>query len=164
MACGSCVDKLARKLMRHHKIDMIRAYELAEKGVERVGNRQQPKQLPLDDPYDYTGGCTSTGTCSCFPLNTECYVSEDCADAGTCGCSCPDPPIAHSHKESNTCSYTLTHNCACTTATHKCKTPVGHTCTCGCAGLCYYHCDTDYVWNGSACVPVVTAKMVVQVM
>jgi len=44
MACQSCVDKLARKLLAHHpRLDLIRAFELAERAVERVEARK-PKR------------------------------------------------------------------------------------------------------------------------
>jgi hypothetical protein len=37
MVCKRCVDNLARKLLAHHKkLDLIRAYELAERAIERV--------------------------------------------------------------------------------------------------------------------------------
>ena len=147
MVCGDCVDKLARKLMANHKIDMIRAYELAEKGVERVENRGQiqikPKQPTLDDPYDYTNSCTASGICYCRVTDYSCSVSTDCfyAPSATCACACPSPPKAHSHLESNTCAVTHT-TCPCTS--YKC---VQVNCVCGCSGLCYYHCDDGYVWN-----------------
>jgi hypothetical protein len=39
MVCESCVQKLARKLAEHHRIDWINALVLAEKAVERVERR-----------------------------------------------------------------------------------------------------------------------------
>jgi hypothetical protein len=43
MACNSCVEKLARRLVEHHgaKLDWIRALELAERGVERAESRKR---------------------------------------------------------------------------------------------------------------------------
>lgn len=43
MACGSCIKKLALKLIENHRkeLDLIRAFELAEKAIERVESRQK---------------------------------------------------------------------------------------------------------------------------
>ena len=41
MPCDSCVDKLAFRLIQNHKkLDLIRAYELADKAVNRFEQRQ----------------------------------------------------------------------------------------------------------------------------
>ena len=145
MACGNCVDKLARKLMGHHKTDMIRAYELAEKGVERVENREnrniQTPEVKSGNPTDYTQSCTKTGS----PL---CNVGEYCSSAaackiniGSCACGCPSP-LANSHKISD-CSAVATYVCPCVLSIHECTTG---SCS-GCAGTCGYDCDVGYVWN-----------------
>lgn len=149
MTCGSCIEKLAKRLMEHHKIDMIRAFELAEKGVERAAARNV--QLPLDDPYDYTGPCGSAhGVCYCFPVGTDCSVTGECENFSrrTCSCdACPAPPKAHSHFESTTCTVGTDNTCVCRELTGKCLA-AGY-CYCRCYGLCYYHCDAGYVWNSA---------------
>jgi hypothetical protein len=154
MPCGSCVDKLARKLMEHHKIDLIRAYELAEKGVERVENRpsELPKPVDPSDPYDYTQAClpcTLIGDCA---IGSPCANYQDCQENFICSPNCPAPSIAHSHLESSTC------NCGkggCSCRSYKCA---GTNMSCSPpTGVCYYHCDTGYVWNGSECVLAVVA-------
>lgn len=70
MVCGDCVVKLALRLVRHHKtLDLIRALELAEKGVERVEKRgktvtkEEEKRLGFDP--DYSQSCVSSGSCTC---------------------------------------------------------------------------------------------------
>jgi len=46
MVCHSCVEKLALQLVANHRrnLDLIRALELAEKGVERVQRRHKLQQ------------------------------------------------------------------------------------------------------------------------
>ena len=151
--------------MQNHRIDMIRAYELAEKGVERVGLRSlnlPPKPLPLDDPTDYTQTCTPHGSCACYTTTTACYDPTECVnmDTQTCTCDCPAPSKAHSHAESNTCSSRLDYTCTCTMGTHKCAT--GKTCACGCNGICNYHCDPGWHWDvaTSTCVADVAGGII----
>jgi len=152
MPCGSCVDKLALKLVLHHKIDLIRAYELAEKGVERVENRV-PAEIKSGNPTDYTLPCTQ-GTCTgvdptttCTKIGLDCTVSSNCV-GGSCkvtgSCGCP-APVAHSTLISN-CTIT----CAPIGTCAKClfltcvPTCTRSTCT---NGTCGYDCDEGYVWN-----------------
>jgi len=35
MVCNSCIEKLAKRLVRNYKIDWIEALERASKGIER---------------------------------------------------------------------------------------------------------------------------------
>jgi len=153
MACGNCVDKLARKLMGHHKIDMIRAYELAEKAVERVDNRGiQTPIVKSGNPTDYTKVCTQ-GTCKDSGIectkaglpctkNTDC-IGGSCQSTGSCGCPAP---LANSHQVSG-CTVT------CGTSTGTCAKCVAPECAPTCkvtdcyVGTCGYDCDTGYTWN-----------------
>lgn len=131
MSCESCVDKLARKLMGHHKIDLIRAYELAEKGVERVEDRKN--EVKSGNPTDYTVACVATGTCTCEPVETWCERTIDNCSAASC-----IPPKSHSHAVSSSCA-----------PTYKCGLFRDYCipCTCKISGTCNYDCDTGYVWN-----------------
>jgi hypothetical protein len=158
MPCGTCVDKLAHKLVEHHKIDLIRAYELAEKAVERVEGRAIVK-VESGNPTDYTMSCIASGSCYCYSSTKTCQSNLAClSTTQSCACSCPSPPIAHSHYVSNTCVSSRSHNCACNLATGFCY--AGRTCTCVCSGLCNYDCDSGYVWNPTTqqCEPVAVAK------
>ena len=76
--CCSCIDTLAHKLIEHHKIDLIRAYELAEKGVLRVENRETPQIFSgKGNPSDYSKSCINpTGTCKCFGTRLN-YLTKD---------------------------------------------------------------------------------------
>lgn len=151
MPCESCIDKLARRLMQNHKIDMIRAYELAEKAIERVENRDvKTPEVKSGNPTDYTKPCTQ-GTCAdsygCTKEGLPCVTALDCA-GGTCtvtgSCDCPSP-LSHSHQVSS-CSQL----CGITGTCQKC---IGNECTPSCAviscssGTCGYDCDSGYVWN-----------------
>ena len=145
MTCFSCVEKLAIKLMSHHKIDVIRAYELAEKAVERVAKNRPPDlPHPLDDPTDYTQACSP-----CVPAG-DCFNDEYCAVAADCNAGwdcypvCPAPSKANSHLEGSTCACAKTGGtCGC--QLHVCIGSIG---TCASpTGLCNYHCDAGYVWN-----------------
>ncbi|MEM3622855.1 MAG: hypothetical protein QXR76_03675 [Candidatus Bathyarchaeia archaeon] len=74
MVCNSCVAKLAYRLMRNHKVDMMHAFELAEKAVLRVENNKRKAEAKLlndpPDPRDYTQACPDAGLrCS---ANTDC--------------------------------------------------------------------------------------------
>jgi len=131
MPCGSCVDKLARKLMSHHKIDLIRAYELAEKGVERVENRNV--EVKRGNPSDYSVACEPTGTCTCEQVETWCEITINNCSTKSC-----IPPKSHSHVVSSSCA-----------PTYKCGTFANYCipCTCKATGYCYYDCDEGYVWN-----------------
>jgi hypothetical protein len=153
MACGNCVDKLARKLMGHHKIDMIRAYELAEKAVERVEDRGVNHKIEVKsgNPTDYTMTCTN-GTCSpvmatCTKWGYPCTKASDCV-GGSCttsgACGCPAPK-SNSHQVSG-----CTRTCEAAGVCNKC---VGLECSPNCsvtgctAGTCGYDCDVGYTWN-----------------
>jgi hypothetical protein len=150
MPCGACVEKLALKLMGHHKIDMIRAYELAEKGVERFEARNpQPPPQPVGHMTDYTQPCL-LGTCdyvsfSCTKEAYPCTISTDCV-GGACAytgtCACPTPSKANSHYVGNTCLCSGAGTCV------KCVSfECSPQCSSKCYGLCSYDCDTGYVWN-----------------
>lgn len=145
MPCGSCVDKLAVKLMSHHKIDMIRAYELAEKGMERHETKTVTKEqiAALGFDPDYSGACTVGGSCACNGSLFPCYTVLDCQILTACTCTCAAPWILNSHYVSG-CSKAGT-GCSCDTLNNLCRD--GRTCTCRCIGLCYYSCDAGYVWN-----------------
>jgi hypothetical protein len=161
MACGSCVQKLALTLIDHHrhKLDFIRALELAEKGVERhEKNKPEPQSLKFEgvrtvteeqmqklsfDP-DYSTACTPTGYCACYSSTKICTYPVDCLSIIECDYSCPSPPKAHSHFVSETCISDMSYTCNCG-GDKKCL--AGKTCTCICTGLCYYSCDTGYAWN-----------------
>jgi len=150
MGCGSCVDKLAKKLMERHRIDMVRAYELAEKAVERVENRDSPNienaLIKSGNPTDYTQACNSSvpnGTCR---LGTTCTSVSVCRQGFTCPTPspiCPDP-LPNSHLVDNTCAYTKS-GCVCAyiDSTRTCDGSP----SCVKSGLCNYDCDEGYVWN-----------------
>lgn len=166
MPCGSCVDKLAKKLMSHHKIDMIRAFEFAEKGVERVENRDAQIFSGIGNPTDYSKVC-SVGTCvaseaACIMSGEYCTIASDCV-GGNCSvsgaCGCP-APLANSHQVSPcTVGCSVTGTCAKCLA-HMCFPTCLATCA---AGTCGYNCDTGYIWNPVTlkCELPVTAKQII---
>jgi len=141
MVCGGCVQKLALKLLRHHKhLDWIRALELAEKGVERVEKRKVKAGILGKD--DYTQDCVGSnppycGIQTCRPREPlGCLVASACT--GTCNCPEPSDPNSHLVRDGCDCedcclNYNIT-NC-----------PEG--CNCHCTGTCGYDCDIDYTWN-----------------
>jgi len=151
MVCGGCVQKLASKLVRHHKnLDWIRALELAEKGVERVQNRKIGLGVAGKD--DYTLTCVGStpgyphycGTQNCLAVVKPvqmCRATSDCT--GTCTCS--EPTVEHSHLVRDGC------NCGpCCGYYSYAGCPEG--CSCHCTGTCGYDCDEGYSWNGEECV------------
>jgi len=144
LTCGDCVDKLARKLLAHHpQLDMIRAYELADKAIERY-ERTEPLKVELKsgNPTDYTQTCTKTGSPSCKSTSTDCTSTADCRiGIGTCACACP-APLPNSHQETP-CSVVADYSCLCNLILEKCRYG---TCA-GCVGTCGYECDAGYVWN-----------------
>jgi hypothetical protein len=154
MVCKSCLEKLAYKLIEHHKhLDLIRAFELAEKAIGRVKVKEPEINVEATKKWgrvilkgynpDYTQPCIPVGACSYGWDGEECYLISSTCNSTTC----PDP-LPNSHKISD-CSGS-----AYCYFTYRC---IGH---CGWTGTCGYNCDTDYTWNGSACVlpSVVVAK------
>jgi hypothetical protein len=150
MGCCSCVKDLAYKLLEHHKnLDLLRAFELAEKAVERVENREKPQSPQIlsgkGNPSDYTQLCVGNcagGACSCYTYTTSCTRSAQCYKTNTCAggaCDCPDP-LPNSHWVSDTCNCVAS-GCLCFDLVC-----IG-TCSCGCSGTCWYDCDEGYVWN-----------------
>jgi len=181
MACGICVNKLALKLIDHHRrnLDLVRALELAEKAVERY-ERNNSKSEVLNDTIqiqvvhslsqaekdalsfdpDYTQSCNLTvvslGICSdggvtCASI-ADCHnTNTDCSHSGT---GCP-APLANSSLVNTTCVWTAKANCnACIGITHKCSS--SYQCQ-NPTGLCYYSCNTGYFWNGAACELIATS-------
>lgn len=151
MPCGSCVEKLARKLMSHHKIDMIRAYELADRSVERVESHVERSCLdnvPFGNhPSDYSLGCARNASSPlsviCINGGGVCAISTECP-AQVCPSNYCPTPKTNSHLVSNTCTGAVGTTCRyCTPATSKCRL----TGTCVYAGSCFYDCDVGYVWN-----------------
>lgn len=150
MVCGSCVEKLARKLLEHHpKLDLIRAYELAEKAIVRVEVKEPEINIEASKKWgrvilkgynpNYTQPCTIGGVGVCYFDGEACDVLSN-----NCTCSCP-AALPNSHKVSD-CSGVPTVKC---TFHH----PYGCTPSCTCpSGTCGYDCDTGYVWNGVSCV------------
>ena len=144
MVCSPCTDRLAYKLLGHHKqLDLLRAFELAEKAIERVENRDNKvnvqTQIKSGNPTDYTQACVATGSCYC-DFDEPCVTNVDC-QIGNCGCTCP-APLPNSHLVSNTCISSMS-GCRCTA--HGCTFG---SCACRCAtGQCNYDCDSGYVWN-----------------
>lgn len=152
MVCGSCVRNLALKLVTHHKnLDLIKALELAEKGVERVGARKiQPGIYGKDD---YTQNCIGStpghpqycGTQTCALLRF-CRSTSECT--GTC--DCPEALVN---------SHVVTDGCVCGSCCQN--YPAGacpEGCSCLCTGTCGYDCDAGYEWDGEACVSIVVVK------
>lgn len=156
MVCGDCVSKLAFKLLRNHsKLDMIRAFELAEKAVERVENRTIIKK---GNPSDYTQNCT-LGTCAkddsgCTEKGNYCTahshcVGGDCAVTGECGCPAP---LEHSEKVSD-CTVTCLPTGRCENCLIMAEICVPTCATTACTvGTCGYDCIPPYYWDGEACV------------
>jgi hypothetical protein len=166
MVCGSCVEKLAIKLVTHHPrmLDLVLAMELAEKAIERY---EQHKPKPTDfkgvrsvspgekqrldfDP-DYSAACSPAGYCACYGTSASCFSDLGCVNNDPigfpCECDCPAPPKAHSHYVSNTCVSTMSYTCACNSGASPPRCYGGRSCTCVCSGLCYYSCDSGYAWN-----------------
>jgi hypothetical protein len=174
MTCTPCVASLAYRLMRNHKIDMIRAFEIAEKGIQRhEANNPKPisfegikpvtpeeKETLTFDP-DYSQSCTVSGVATCYVYADRhfCEDQYDCVKTNTCACSCPAASKPHSHYVSDTCSVALSNSCICYIRCQNLGTIL-----CGCAGLCYYTCDVGYVWNPATqtCDPApVTAHQII---
>ncbi|MEM3356761.1 MAG: hypothetical protein QW166_02925 [Candidatus Bathyarchaeia archaeon] len=144
--------------MSKYRIDLITAYELAEKALERVEKRTKPKPQPVDppDPYDYTQPCqpNTNQTMNCPDAGMPCFANSDCAEGtpGTCSCPAPKP---NSSLVGNNCSAVIVTSCQnCPPATRKCAS----TGVWICQNYCYYACNPGYVWNGTDCVPVGVMK------
>lgn len=149
MTCGDCVDKLAKKLMAHHpELDMIRAYELAEKGVERHETQRDETQLKIKsgNPTDYTQPCTLNLSMPCPDARFSCTQNSECAE-GTCPTGTCPAPLPNSHLETGCSSAgVITVSCAfclLTPLPRRCRTAG----TCLYNGTCAYECDADHVWN-----------------
>ena len=150
--------KLALRLVMNHRVNWIRALELAEKGVERV-----EKHVKRGNPSDYTQSCTQ-GNCvaaadTCTEVFEDCRTSRNCI-GGACGavsgsCTCPSP-LANSHEVSG-----CTQSCVVVGTCARC---VGGMCIPSCAavtcaiGSCGYDCDEGYEWDGENCVSIVAVK------
>lgn len=141
MVCGDCVQKLALRLVKNHKLDLIHALTLAQKGMERREKRVGPG---VEGKDDYTQNCVGStpshpelcGTQSCMIwANRFCRSASDCS--GTC--VCPDP-LENSHQVSSTCSC---EDCCGDYPIGTC--PEG--CNCKCTGSCGYDCDPPYTWD-----------------
>jgi len=124
--------------MQNHKIDAIRAYELAEKAVERVESRNhaQPKvTIKSGNPTDYTQSCYTYGSCVCRLVVSTCTLRTS-----RCACNCPTP-LPNSHQVASHCG----------TWTFTCGAPTSCPCTCqgtcNSSQVCDYDCDDGYVWN-----------------
>lgn len=145
MACGNCVFDLARRLVKHHKIDWIFALESAEKGVERVENREPDILAGVEGLDDYTQAClpSSPTVVACPEASIRCFTGTDCAElTQTCSsASCP-APLPNSHYVSNNCTKVVYVTCQ-ECISRRCKT----TGTYKCAGTCGYDCTPPYVWN-----------------
>jgi len=131
----------------NHKVDWIRALELAEKGVERVEQRRGPQQPKIisggGNPSDYSQQCNNCGKiCGCY-LVEECSVSTDCQDVYTCsGLSCCPDPLPNSHQVANYCTDVLP-GYACSCRRGVCS----GACSCNGYGTCTYDCDPPHVWD-----------------
>ena len=145
MACFTCIDKLAKKLTSNYKVDLIRAYELAEKAILRVENRKSNPDLSATtgNPSDYSVACTSTAKSMICPNGgNECGSPTQCPQ-GTCEppWDCPSPPKANSHYVSNTCTAVIQLTCI------RCVIVCREVGTCVYSGNCYYDCDDGFQWN-----------------
>ena len=174
MVCGDCIQKLAIRLARNHKLDFIDALTRAYKGIERherelgiqtpESTPSSPKVMPgKGNPTDYTQSCES-GTCTtivagCTKAGNYCDTHTDC-DNGSCACSgdcaCPDP-LPNSHQVSGCTQSCIPYGICgyCFVQWHVCVP----SCACDyCAsGSCGYDCDEGFEWNGEACVAPVEA-------
>ena len=151
MACGGCVEKLALRLVRNHRLDWIDALVRAEKGIKRYENRTvHGEGIKIGNPSDYTQPCVAGGSLGCS-AGDECYDKTDCWDTRNCTCSCPDP-LPNSHYVSDEC-VTSGQGCSCVFSTCS---GVGQ---CTCLFSCYYDCNEGFEWDGEACVEVVAKRV-----
>lgn len=160
MVCGSCVQKIASRLVRNHRIDWIFALERAMKGLEwhEKNNKSTAKTITSEDferlgfDPDYSQACNSPIYVRCPKANDACpydaWCPEHTCPSGTCPAALPN-----SHYVSDDCSGSIGTRC------QKCLGAPTGTCrafgTCVYTGNCYYDCDDDYEWDGEACVPIV---------
>lgn len=172
MACNSCVEKLAKRLVRNHKINWAEALKRAHEGIKRYELRistpppgieyvkgfhplseqtksEIHKQFGFNPDYSWT--CSSSGDCSCKAL-TPCIIHIMCLNLGDCSCSCGTSPKANSHVVSDTCIVFYAHNCEC--GLENCLGD--KSCNCTCNGLCYYDCDDGFEWDSTSetCVEI----------
>jgi len=145
MPCCHCVSELAFKLLKHHKkLDLLRAFELADKAVQRVEARtvskEEEEQLGFDP--DYSQSCVLGGNCIC--LMGACVGHEDCYN-DSCTCTCP-PPLPNSSYVSDTCVSSHS-GCQCQIVIPPLRACFDYGCSCGCNGVCYYNCNPPYVWD-----------------
>lgn len=101
------------------------------------------------NPTDYTQICNAcpAGNCS---VGYSCYTVADCRDCPPTTCPAPSDP--NSHAESNTCNCTGSSGCLCYLNICKATAMI-----CTLSGICNYHCNGGFVWNGVACVPIAGA-------
>lgn len=166
MPCCSCVQKLAKRLVENHRIDLIRAHELAEKAIIRAETRQKTEDAILtlqllealpQHPFlmfnpDYSQSCTGQTGCTTATCNFAgdiCFIDTDCeagasACGGSCSCKAAKP---NSHWVSGSCSCIRylpdCQDCEGAPPKGKCKSTIN----CSCSGTCYYDCDDGYKWN-----------------
>jgi hypothetical protein len=186
MVCKTCVDKLAEKLIDHHRaqLDLIRAYELAEKGVIRAERRRSKcpscsrtfglKTLLLIDlkRWVFLTNWKATFLWS-FKSRRIFWVGKGynpdysllCTPNGTATCSYDGETcyLVTNNCKTGSCpsplpNSTLTTN-SCTASQPLCTFHHPYTCSGSCigSGYCYYTCTLPYKWNGSSCAIPSTA-------
>ena len=184
MACGSCVEDLARRLVTRHRIDWILALCLAEKAIERVETRRKTRVRPYwfqtnfratifqsalagrfvwigrhvgpgKNP-NYTQLCIAGGSITCYTVSHACTTPGlGTQCVNTQSCTCTCPaPLSNSSQVSG-CSSSPSYQCLCSSA-KKCGGE-SEDCSCG-SGTCGYNCNTGYTWNGSQCVTSVVGE------
>jgi hypothetical protein len=154
MGCGPCVQNLALQLVANHpKLDLIRAYELADRAIERVEARDPKPLTPPAAPlsFCYTKICGACPAGYCLTAADPCSTIVDCEICDPPSCPAADP---HGHLTTNTCTCSMDGGCTC--VAHKCGGSPG-TCR-NPLGSCYYDCDPGYVCVGGACVPAAAAR------
>lgn len=176
MVCFSCVRSLAYRLLEHHKkLDLIMAYEFAERCMERYEanhphaelpeeqrkmtihtlTEEEKAQLPFDP--DYSQACY-VGSVPCSDYGTSCTTQVDCVNTNLDSSHCSDllgecpAPLANSSLVSSDCVRTVSGYCTvCGGIPKRCSATARCTVV---SGACYYNCNAGFVWNGSACVAI----------